>query len=109
MTVQADPRSDARPARQEAAPSPAALATVSQPPSVAELDALSAAFVDAYDRGRVDAFAALFDAAAETNFYRGRAAIRGEYEELFPPVRMATDAVQADQLAERWRACACER
>ena len=50
---------------------------------MAEIDALSLAFVDSYDRGRSDAFAALFDAAAETNLHQGRAAIRSEYDELF--------------------------
>ena len=54
-----------------------------QPLTTAEIDALSAAFVDAYDRGRLDNFAALFDDDAETNLYHGRAAIRNEYGELF--------------------------
>jgi len=58
-------------------------AATPQPLTMAEIDALSAAFVDAYDRGRLDTFAALFDNDAETNLYRGRAAIRNEYSELF--------------------------
>lgn len=53
------------------------------PPANAEIEALFATFVDAYERGRLDAFAALFDDDADTNLRRGRAAIRGEYDELF--------------------------
>jgi hypothetical protein len=53
------------------------------PPATAEVEALFASFVDNYERGRLDAFAALFDADADTNLRRGRAAIRGEYYELF--------------------------
>ena len=34
-------------------------------------------------RGRLDTFAALFDDDADTNLRHGRAAIRGEYDELF--------------------------
>ena len=41
------------------------------------------AFVDSYDRGRLDAFAALFDDDAGPNQRQGRAAIRSEYDELF--------------------------
>jgi hypothetical protein len=62
---------------------PSGPAATVQPLTTAEIDALSAAFVDAYDRGRLDTFAALFDDDAETNLYRGRAAIRNEYGELF--------------------------
>jgi len=53
------------------------------PPASAEIEALFAEFVEAYERGRVDAFAALFDDDAHTNLRHGRAAIRGEYDELF--------------------------
>ncbi len=53
------------------------------PPANAEVEVLFANFVDAYERGRLDAFAALFDEDADTNMRRGRAAIRGEYDELF--------------------------
>ena len=54
-----------------------------QPPTTAELEAFFNAFVEAYDQGRLEAFLALFDEDAETNLYHGRAAIRGEYRELF--------------------------
>jgi ketosteroid isomerase-like protein len=53
------------------------------PLSVTEIEALFAAFVETYERGRLDAFAALFDDDADTNLRHGRAAIRGEYDELF--------------------------
>jgi hypothetical protein len=63
---------------------PAALAaTEPTSPTNAEIEALFATFVESYDRGRIDAFAALFDDDAESNLRRGRAAIRGEYDELF--------------------------
>jgi len=52
-------------------------------PETAEIEALLATFVEAYERGRVDAFAALFDDDAYTNLKRGRAAIRNEYDALF--------------------------
>ena len=52
-------------------------------PTTAEIEALFAAFVESYDRGRLDAFTALFDDDAESNLHHGRAAIRGEYDELF--------------------------
>ncbi|MFO1316213.1 MAG: J domain-containing protein [Burkholderiales bacterium] len=68
------------PVRLETAPPPDA---GPQALTVADLDALSAALADAYDRGRVDAFAALFADDARTNLHQGRAAIRGEYDELF--------------------------
>jgi uncharacterized protein (TIGR02246 family) len=53
------------------------------PPGTGEIEAFFAAFVDAYEKGRPDAFAALFDDDAETNLRRGRPAIRTEYDELF--------------------------
>ena len=58
-------------------------APVPLPPAATEIEALFATFVDTYERGRLDAFAALFDEDADTNIRRGRAAIRGEYDELF--------------------------
>jgi hypothetical protein len=64
-----------------AAPSPAPVTPM--PPISAEVEALFASFVDSYEHGRVDAFAALFDDDADTNLRRGRVAIRGEYDELF--------------------------
>ena len=67
--------------RAVALPSPSVAAPL--PPANAEVEALFANFVDAYERGRLDAFAALFDENADTNLRRGRAAIRGEYDELF--------------------------
>ncbi len=53
------------------------------PLATAEIESLFAAFVESYEKGRLDAFAALFDDDADTNVRRGRAAIRGEYDELF--------------------------
>ena len=53
------------------------------PPASAEIEALFATLVESYERGRLDAFAALFDDDADTNLRHGRAAIRGEYDELF--------------------------
>ncbi len=55
----------------------------SLPPASPEIEALFAEFVDTYERGRLDAFAALFDDDADTNLRHGRAAIRNEYDELF--------------------------
>lgn len=52
-------------------------------PSTAEIESLFAAFVDAYDHGRADAFASLFDADARANQQQGRAAIRGEVDDVF--------------------------
>jgi hypothetical protein len=66
-----------------ATPPAAPAATEPTSPTTAEIEALFATFVESYDRGRVDAFAALFDDDAESNLRRGRAAIRGEYDELF--------------------------
>ena len=66
---------------------PVALATTTvaapAPPASAEVEAFLASFVDSYERGRLDAFASLFDEDADTTLRRGRAAIRGEYDELF--------------------------
>jgi hypothetical protein len=53
------------------------------PPATTEIETLFALFVETYERGRADAFAALFDADADANLRHGRAAIRGEYDELF--------------------------
>jgi len=53
------------------------------PPATSEIEALFATFVETYERGRIDAFAALFDNDADANLRHGRAAIRGEYDELF--------------------------
>jgi len=55
----------------------------SSPPVSTEIESLFATFVEAYERGRIDAFAALFDDDADANLRHGRAAIRGEYDELF--------------------------
>jgi ketosteroid isomerase-like protein len=52
-------------------------------PATAEIEALFASFVESYERGRLDAFAALFDEEADTNLRRGRSSIRDEYDELF--------------------------
>jgi hypothetical protein len=53
------------------------------PPASPEIEVLFAEFVDSYEHGRLDAFAALFDDDADTNLRHGRAAIRNEYDELF--------------------------
>lgn len=53
------------------------------PPASTEIEALFATFVESYERGRADAFAALFDDDADANLRHGRTAIRGEYDELF--------------------------
>jgi len=66
-----------------ALPAAAEPASLTPPPANGEIEALFAALVEAYERGRPDAFAALFDDNAETNLRRGRPAIRGEYDELF--------------------------
>jgi ketosteroid isomerase-like protein len=58
-------------------------ATPASAPASPEIEALFAEFVEAYERGRLDAFTALFDADADTNLRHGRAAIRNEYDELF--------------------------
>ena len=79
----AAPTTIAAPAAPAMAPAPEAKAVVVPSPTTAEIEALFASFVDAYDHGRVDAFAALFDTDAITNLYRGQTAIRGEYDELF--------------------------
>ncbi len=61
----------------------AASVAPSAPPASTEIETLFATFVETYERGRIDAFAALFDDDADTNLRHGRAAIRGEYDELF--------------------------
>lgn len=53
------------------------------PPATAEIEAFFAAFVESYEKGRADAIAALFDDEADANHHHGRAAIRGEYDEIF--------------------------
>ncbi len=53
------------------------------PPETAEIEAFFAAFVESYEKGRLDAFAALFDDDAEMNLRHGRLAIRGVYDEHF--------------------------
>jgi hypothetical protein len=68
------------PARTEQAALILASAT---PPASSEIETLFATFIETYERGRIDAFAALFDDDADTNLRHGRAAIRGEYDELF--------------------------
>jgi len=52
-------------------------------PATAEIEALFTALVDSYGKGRLDAFAALFDDDVTTNLRHGRAAIRSEYDALF--------------------------
>ncbi len=74
----ADPAARAEPVA--VSPQPVA---ASLPPASPEIEALFAEFVDNYERGRLDAFAALFDDDADTNLRHGRAAIRNEYDELF--------------------------
>jgi hypothetical protein len=71
------------PARAEQTAMISASAAPSAPPASSEIETLFATFVETYERGRIDAFAALFDDDADTNLRHGRAAIRGEYDELF--------------------------
>jgi hypothetical protein len=68
--------------RTEDAPVAAVAAASPLAPANAEIETFFAALVDAYDRGRVDAYAALFDDDARSNERQGRAAIRRDYEEL---------------------------
>lgn len=68
--------------RAEDAPVATVAAASPLAPANAEIETFFAAFVDAYDRGRVDAYAALFDDDARSNERQGRAAIRRDYEEL---------------------------
>ena len=74
-TTTAASRAEDAPVATVAAASPLA-------PANAEIETFFAALVDAYDRGRVDAYAALFDDDARSNERQGRAAIRRDYEEL---------------------------
>jgi hypothetical protein len=60
-----------------------AAASSELPPAATEIESLFATFVESYERGRADAFAALFDDDADANLRHGRTAIRGEYDELF--------------------------
>ncbi len=48
-----------------------------------EIEAVFIAFADAFNQGRPEAFAGLFDRDARTNQVRGRDAIRREYEALY--------------------------
>lgn len=74
---------DAAPVRIVAAPAPMLSASTVQAPKADEIETLFMAYVDSYNRGRLDAFAALFDDAAQTSQTQGRAAIRREYGDLF--------------------------
>lgn len=71
------------PVRVMAAPPPTLSAAAALAPKADEIEAQFVAFVDAYNRGRLDAMAALFDDDAQTNQRQGRAAIRRDYDELF--------------------------
>ena len=73
----------AAPARVEQTAMISTSAALSTPPASTEIETLFATFVETYERGRIDAFAALFDDEADANLRHGRAAIRGEYDELF--------------------------
>jgi hypothetical protein len=68
--------------RVEDAPVAAVPAASPLAPANAEIETFFASLVDAYDRGRVDAYAALFDDDARSNERQGRAAIRRDYEDL---------------------------
>jgi ketosteroid isomerase-like protein len=72
----------APPVRAVAAPPAPSTASVLAP-KADEIEAQFVAFVDAYNRGRLDAMAALFDDDAQTSQRQGRAAIRREYDDLF--------------------------
>ena len=73
------------PAERAATPAPVRATTGvdPRPPSSAEVEALVASFLSAYEDGRLDAFAGLFEDDARTGTRRGRPAIRGEYDEIF--------------------------
>ena len=60
-----------------------AAAVLVPPPGSAEVEILMATFVSSYEKGRLDAFAKLFDDDAQANQRRGRAAIASEYDQLF--------------------------
>lgn len=67
-----------------AQPAPAANpGSASLGPNTDEIEALFVTFVDSYDRGRLDAIAALFDDDARTDERHGRAEIRRDYDEVF--------------------------
>ncbi len=68
------------------------------PPASAEVEMLIAALVSLFEGGQVDAFATLFDADAQFNESRGRAAIRSDYNELF--MRSTSRRMNVRQL--RW-------
>lgn len=75
-------------AREATAPYPQVASTTNpvapaRAPSTDEIEALFVTFVDSYDRGRLDAIAALFDDDAQSSERRGRAEIRRNYDELF--------------------------
>ncbi len=74
---------DAPPVRAVAAPPPPPPAAAAQAPKADEIEAQFVAFVDAYNRGRVDAIVALFDEDAQAGPRQGRAAIRRDYDDLF--------------------------
>jgi ketosteroid isomerase-like protein len=74
---------DAPPVRVPAVPPPTVVPAPVQAPKVDEIEAQFVAFVDAFDNGRLDAMAALFDDDARTSQRQGRAAIRREYDDLF--------------------------
>lgn len=80
---------EAEPVHVAAVPAPAPVALPPAPavspnaPSTDELEIFFARFVDAYDRGHADLFASMFDRDAQANQRQGRAAIRGEYDDLF--------------------------
>jgi len=78
----AAPASETVASRAEDAPVATVAAASPLAPANAEIETFFAALVDAYDRGRVDAYAALFDDDARSNERQGRAAIRRDYEEL---------------------------
>jgi len=79
----AAPAAETEASRAEEAPVATVAANSPPAPSTAEIETFFTLFVDAYDRGRVDALAELFDDDASTNQRQGRAAIRGEYADLF--------------------------
>lgn len=83
-----------------AVPGESLAVALSQAPDSAEVETLITAFISHYEGGRLDAFAALFDADVRTNEFRGRAAIRSEYGELFQ--RSSWRKMNLKQL--RWRA-----
>ncbi len=80
-----------------AAPPEAPAVPRGDPPVAMEVEVLIASFVSAYEGGRLDTIVGLFGDDGRTDRQRGRAAIRGEYDQLFRD--SAWRRMQVSQLA----------